>query len=60
MFCVKLNIKEKFQNYKRVLQISKKPSIEELKDIIRICAIGIALIGIIGFIIYLLAILSGL
>jgi protein transport protein SEC61 subunit gamma-like protein len=55
-----LNIKEKLQNYKRILQISRKPNLEELKDTARICAIGIALIGAIGFIVYLLAILSGL
>jgi protein transport protein SEC61 subunit gamma-like protein len=57
---VQFNIKEKLKNYKRVLQISKKPALEDLKDTARICAIGIVLIGAIGFLIYILAILSGL
>jgi len=57
---MKLNIKEKLQGYKRVLQISKKPTWDDFKDVARICAIGLALIGVIGFIIYLLAILSGM
>lgn len=57
---MKLNIKERLQSYKRVLQISKKPAFEELRDTARICAIGMVLMGVIGFTLYLLAILSGL
>jgi protein translocase SEC61 complex gamma subunit len=57
---MKLNIKERLQSYKRVLQISKKPALEELRDTARICAIGMVLMGVIGFTLYLLAILSGL
>jgi protein transport protein SEC61 subunit gamma-like protein len=54
---MKLNIKEIIQNYKRVLSVSKKPEHEELMLTIRICAIGIILIGLIGFILYLLFLL---
>jgi protein transport protein SEC61 subunit gamma-like protein len=57
---MQLNIKERLQNYKRVLQISKKPTLEDLKDTARICALGIVLVGVIGFMLYLIAILSGL
>ena len=56
---MKLNLKERLQNYKRVLQISKKPSFDDLKYTARICAIGMIIIGVIGFVLYLLAILSG-
>jgi len=35
------NIKEKLQNYKRVLSIAKKPTAEDFKDTSRVCAIGI-------------------
>jgi protein transport protein SEC61 subunit gamma-like protein len=52
-----LNIKEKLQNYKRILSIAKKPTGEEFKDTSRVCAVGIALIGIIGFVLYMIAIL---
>lgn len=55
-----LNIKEKFQNYKRIMTIAKKPSGKEFLDTSKVCAIGIALIGIIGFVIYMIAILVGM
>ncbi len=55
-----LNIKEKLQNYKRILTISKKPTGEEFKDTSRVCAIGIAIVGVIGFVIYMIAIVLGI
>jgi protein transport protein SEC61 subunit gamma and related proteins len=39
---------------KRVLKITKKPSKEEFKIIVKVSGIGILLIGAMGFIIYLL------
>ena len=36
---------------KRVLRITKKPTMPEFKAIVKVSSIGIALIGIIGFII---------
>ncbi|MEM5794378.1 MAG: protein translocase SEC61 complex subunit gamma [Candidatus Aenigmatarchaeota archaeon] len=54
---MRLNIKETIQNYKRVLSASKKPEREEVITTIRICAIGITLIGFIGFILYLIALM---
>lgn len=57
---MRLNIKETIQNYRRVLSISKKPEYEELITTLRICAIGITLIGFIGFVLYLLALLISL
>ncbi len=39
---------------KRVFRITKKPSMEEFKVIVKISGLGIALIGIIGFLIHLL------
>ena len=52
-----LKIKEKLDNYKRILQIAKKPSREEFMDTARICAIGVAIIGAIGFVLYMISIL---
>jgi protein transport protein SEC61 subunit gamma-like protein len=52
-----INIKETLENYRRVLKIAKKPSSEEFKMSARICAIGMAIIGIIGFIMYLIFVL---
>jgi len=42
------------QAYGRVLKITKKPSGLEFKAIIKVSAIGIALIGVIGFIIQII------
>jgi protein transport protein SEC61 subunit gamma-like protein len=57
---MKLNIKEKLRNYKRILTIAKKPSTEEFLDTSKVCAIGIALVGVIGFLLYMIAILLGI
>lgn len=42
---------------KRVFKVTKKPSMEEFKVIVKIAGLGISIIGIIGFLIYLLWIL---
>lgn len=55
-----MKIMEKLQNYKRVLKIASKPSKEEFVIAARICAIGMALVGGIGFVLYLISILIGL
>jgi protein transport protein SEC61 subunit gamma-like protein len=50
-------IKEALENYKRVLIIARKPDKEEFIKAVKICLIGIGLIGFIGFIIYTFSIL---
>ncbi|MEM5778093.1 MAG: protein translocase SEC61 complex subunit gamma [Candidatus Aenigmatarchaeota archaeon] len=47
-------LKNKFTNYKRVIEVAKKPSKEDFLSSVKITGFGIALIGIIGFIIFLL------
>ncbi|MFH1376653.1 MAG: protein translocase SEC61 complex subunit gamma [Candidatus Woesearchaeota archaeon] len=39
---------------KRVLRITKKPSNEEFKIIVKVSGLGILLIGLVGFIIHIL------
>jgi len=51
---------EKLQNYKRVLKIASKPSKEDFFTAARICAIGMLLVGGIGFILYLISVLINL
>ena len=53
-------MRNKIREYKRVLQIARKPGKEEFITSSKISALGIALIGFIGFIIFLVYILSGL
>ena len=56
---MKLDIKRKFQEYMRVLKITKKPANPEYSAAIKITGLGILLIGAIGLIIYIIAKLTG-
>jgi protein transport protein SEC61 subunit gamma-like protein len=47
-------IKKELYEYKRILTISNKPSTEEFLSIAKICAIGMGLIGFLGFLIQLI------
>ena len=55
-----MSIKKRLSEYKRVLQIARKPGKDEFVTSSKISALGIALIGFIGFVIFLIYILSGL
>ena len=50
-------IKSKLLEYQRVYKVTKKPTMEEFKAIVKVTALGIALIGLIGFGIHMLSIL---
>jgi len=49
---------EKLKNFfiesRRVLRVTKKPDIEEFKTIVKISGIGILLIGLIGFLLFMI------
>jgi protein transport protein SEC61 subunit gamma and related proteins len=45
---------------RRVLQITKKPSMEEFKAIVKITGLGMLLIGAVGFIITVTGLLVGI
>lgn len=47
-------IKERLITYRRVIAVSRKPDKEEFISSIKITGLGILLIGIVGFIIYLM------
>ena len=47
-------LKDFVRECKRVLRITKKPSKDEFKNIIKVSSIGILLIGLIGFLIQVL------
>jgi len=51
-------IKEFLIQCKRTLKIARKPTKDELKKTFRICGIGFIIIGIIGFVFYLLSMLG--
>jgi len=50
-------IKNELHEYKRILTISKKPTNQEFLSIAKVCAIGMALIGLMGFIIQIIGII---
>ncbi|MBI4894840.1 MAG: protein translocase SEC61 complex subunit gamma [Candidatus Aenigmarchaeota archaeon] len=52
-----LNVKERLANYRRVLQVARKPSGDEYRKIAKVCAMGMLAIGMIGFATYSVAIL---
>lgn len=53
-----MKIKDSIRNWKRVLQIARKPNKEEFTSTSKICALGLVLIGFIGFIIFIVSIIS--
>jgi len=56
---MRINIRETLTKYKRVLMVARKPDSDELKETARICGIGSILIGIMGFIFYIISVILG-
>ena len=56
---MKLNIRETLRRYKRTLILARKPDKKELKETVRICGIGFFIMGLIGFVFYLISIIGG-
>lgn len=48
-------VKSSIREYKRVLKISEKPDREEFETSAKITGLGIVLIGVIGFLFYMVA-----
>jgi len=55
-----VKIRETLKKYRRVLMIARKPEKEELKRSIRICGLGLIIIGLLGFFFYLISIVISL
>jgi len=55
-----LDIKAKLREYRRVLQIARKPTKDEFVSSGKICTIGISIIGLIGFAIFIVFVLLGI
>ena len=54
-----MKIKETLKNYRRVMNIARKPNKEEFLSTSKVTAMGLLLIGAIGFAIFLPFILLG-
>jgi protein transport protein SEC61 subunit gamma and related proteins len=61
---MQLNIKETWSKFisdsRRILVVSRKPTMEEYKKMALIIALGMVIIGIMGFIVQLFFVLTGL
>ena len=53
-------VKKFFSDARRVFMISKKPDVQEFSVMAKVTALGIIVIGIIGFIVLMIFMLSGL
>jgi protein transport protein SEC61 subunit gamma-like protein len=60
VFLMKLNLREKIKDYIRVIKVNKKPSKEKFFETLKICVVGIGILGIIGLLFYLISMLLGL
>jgi len=52
-----LNIREKLRNYLRVLKIAKKPELSDYLSSMKICMLGLIVVGLVGFLVYLISVL---
>lgn len=57
---MEFNIRELIRKYRRVLQIARKPGKDEFVSTSKICALGVFVIGFVGFAIFLVFVLLGL
>ncbi len=49
-----LDMRSKLRNYRRILQIARKPGREEFTTSTKITSLGLVIIGLIGFLVFLL------
>jgi protein transport protein SEC61 subunit gamma-like protein len=57
---MQLDLKAKLREYRRVLQVARKPDKEEFMTSSKICTLGIVLIGFIGFAIFAGFVIAGI
>jgi protein transport protein SEC61 subunit gamma-like protein len=55
-----IKLKSFIKEAKRVVQVTKKPSLSEFKMIVKVTGLGILIIGLIGFIISITGTLLGI
>lgn len=58
-FKLNFNLSETIQKYKRILILARKPTMDELKKISKICFIGFFFIGSISFVFYIVSVIFG-
>ena len=51
---------EKLKNYIRVAKLNKTPTKEKFFETLRICIMGVIILGVIGFVFYIISMIFGL
>ena len=52
---MQFRIREILENYRRVLQIARKPDRNEFISTAKICGMGMMVVGLVGFVLYLVS-----
>ena len=59
-----MNVQERFDKFvkdsKRVLKVSRKPDAQEYRELAKVTSLGVVIVGVIGFVVFLLGALIGL
>ena len=59
-----MNVQESFNKFikdsKRVLKVSRKPDKQEYLELAKVTSLGVVIVGVIGFVVFLLGALIGL
>ena len=59
-----MNVQERVNKFvkdsKRVLKVSKKPDKQEYFELAKVTSLGVVIVGVIGFVVFLLGALIGL
>ena len=55
-----LNVLQALRNWARVLKIAKKPALSEFSETAKICFAGLIVVGVVGFVVYLISVASPL
>jgi len=57
---MKLDVIEKLKNCIRVIKLNKLPTKEKFSETLRICVLGVFIVGLIGFLFYIISVIFGL
>ncbi|MBU5689629.1 MAG: protein translocase SEC61 complex subunit gamma [Candidatus Aenigmatarchaeota archaeon] len=54
-----MNVRETVKKYVNILKIARKPTKQDLKKVLRVVFYGFIVIGITGFIFYMISVIAG-
>jgi protein translocase SEC61 complex gamma subunit len=54
---MKFDVAEKLRSYSRVLKVAKKPDMDDFYGALKICLMGVFVVGLLGYVVYIISIL---